>query len=64
MNWKNWLTTLGSAFLGGAAAYLSTTLAGGLPSTTQAYEAVAGGAALAGLIAVVHLYQPVPGGSK
>jgi hypothetical protein len=61
MNWKNWLSTLGSAALGGAAAYLSTALAGGIPTTAHAAESVAAGAALAALVAIVHLYTPVPG---
>jgi hypothetical protein len=60
MNWKNWLTTLGAAALGGAGTYLSTALAGGIPTTLHAVEALAAGAALAALIAVVHLYTPVP----
>lgn len=64
MNWKHWLTTLGSAFAGGAGAYLSTHLAGGVPTTAQAAETFAAGAALAGLIAIVHLYTPAPGASS
>jgi len=60
MNWKNILSTAASAFGGGAAGYFGTHLSGGLPSNAQQWEAAIAGAALAGLVAVYHLYQPAP----
>lgn len=59
MNWKAILSTAGSAFLTGAGGYLTTHVAG-IPTTTQAIEGLLGGALLGGIIAVYHLYQPVP----
>lgn len=61
MNWKHILSTLGSGFATGALGFLSAHLSGGVPTTTQGLEAFAAGAALGGLVAVWHLYQPAPG---
>jgi biotin transporter BioY len=60
MNFKNLLTTLGSAFLGGAATYMSAHITNGIPTTRQAVGVFLAGAALTGLVAVVHLYLPPP----
>lgn len=64
MSMKNLLTTFGSAFAGGALAYASTHIAGGVPTTAQALGTFAAGAILTGLTAALHLYTPVPGSSK
>lgn len=57
---KLWLTMAGSAFLGAGLGYIQMHLAGGIPTTAQSAEAIVAGGAVAGLIAVVHLYQPPP----
>jgi hypothetical protein len=59
MNWSILSVAL-TTFAGGAAGYLTSTLGTGLPSGLASWEAVAIGAAMAGLAAVVHLYQPAP----
>ena len=61
MNVKNILTTAGSAFAGAGLGWLQSHMSGGIPTTTQGFEAMAAGAALAGLVAVFHLYQLAPG---
>jgi formate/nitrite transporter FocA (FNT family) len=61
MNWKHWLSVAASAFVGGAGTYLAAHMTSGIPTTAQGVEAFVGGACVAGLIAVVHLFQPVPG---
>lgn len=64
MNWKHWLSIMGSAFAGGAVAFVSTHLSTGIPTTTQGVAAFLAGAGIAGLVAVLHLYTPVPAGDK
>jgi hypothetical protein len=64
MNWKNWLSTLGSAFLGGVVSYAMAHITSGIPTTLQQAEAFAGGAFVTGLAAIVHLYQPVPAAAE
>jgi len=59
-----WIRPLLSAFAGGALGWVSSNLSGGIPTTLQSLEAALAGAALAGLVAVVHLYQPVPSGKS
>jgi hypothetical protein len=61
MNLKHILTTLGSAFLGGAMAYGSAHITAGIPTGLQSAEAFALGMVVTGLAAVFHLYTPVPG---
>lgn len=60
MNWKASLSVAVSAFAGGCLGFAQAHLSSGLPTTTQGIEAIVAGALLAGLVAVVHLYQPVP----
>lgn len=61
MNVKNILTTAGSAFASGAMGFVATHMSGGVPTNMQAAGAFLGAAALGGLVAVLHLYTPVPG---
>ena len=61
MNVKSILTTAGSAFASGAMGFVASHLSGGVPTNMQAAEAFLGAAALGGLVAVFHLYQPAPG---
>lgn len=60
MNVKNWLTTGGSAFLGGVGMFASTHMSSGPPSTLQQWEAFGIGALVVGLVAVVHLFETSP----
>ena len=60
MNWKNWLSTLGSAFVGGSTTFLAANITAGIPTTAQGVETFAAGAAVAGLVAIAHLYMPTP----
>jgi len=62
MTIKPLLTTLASTFAGGAGGFVSTHLSSGVPNTAQAIEAFALGAFVAGVAALVHLYQAKPGG--
>jgi hypothetical protein len=54
------LSVIVTTFAGGAGGYLTGHLGTGLPSGAAQWEAVAIGAAMAGLAAVVHLYQTPP----
>jgi len=60
MNWKHYLSVLGSAFAGGAGGWATTHLSSGIPTTAQGIEAFLVGAAIAGAAAVAHLLQPAP----
>jgi hypothetical protein len=60
VNWKNLLTTAGSAFLGGAVTFATTHLTGGVPTTEATIGAFGLGALITGLTAVYHLYTTAP----
>ena len=57
---RNILSVVGSAFLNGALGWAATHLTDARPSNGAQIAAFAVGAGLAGVIAVMHLYQPVP----
>jgi len=61
MNAKHVISVVGSAFASGALAWVGTHMSSGIPTNMQGAEAFAAGAALAGLVALYHLYQPAPG---
>ena len=61
MNWKHWLSVGGATFCGGAVGYMQTHLSTGIPTGEQQVRAFAIGAALAGAIALSHLFQTRPG---
>jgi len=57
-NWRNWLTTSASIFAGGFAGYVESHITN-LPTTGQAWEAIAIGGVMSGIIAVAHLYEEI-----
>lgn len=61
MNFKHVFSVAVSAFGGGFVAWAEAHVTAGVPTTAQGIQAFVAGGILAGLIAVFHLYQPVPG---
>lgn len=60
MNATNTLSLLASTFAGGSLGWLEAHVQAA-PTTGHQVSAFAAGATLAGMIAVFHLFQPVPG---
>lgn len=56
MNSKNWISVVASSFAGGSLGWLDAHVQA-MPTTGHQLAAVAAGAAVAGLIAVAHLFQ-------
>lgn len=54
------LTLIASAFAGGALGFVQVHMLGS-GTTAQGIEGIAAGALLAGLVGIVHLFQPAPG---
>lgn len=61
MSLKNWATVIGSAFAGGGFGYLSQHASDGIPQSAAQWKAFGIGFALAGAVAVWHLFMPKPG---
>lgn len=60
MNAKNILSVVASAFAAGASEFATTHWGDAPPVNGADYKAFAVGALVAGVVAVMHLYQPVP----
>ena len=55
-NWKHWVSVSATTFIGAGVAALMATIGSGQPVSLKVIEV----AALAGIAAVVHLYQEPP----
>jgi hypothetical protein len=55
----HWLVVVGSAVGGAVLSYAETALVNGIPSSTTAWEALAKGAALAGIAALVGVAKQI-----